>query len=68
VLETKGQDSQQNEAKRAALAEWVRAVNGHGGFGTWHCDVSFNTADVEGIIAKYTPDKQPTGHVESLTV
>ena len=68
VLETKGQDSQQNRAKRAALAEWVRAVNGHGGFGTWHSDVSFNTADVDGIIEKYTPDKQPTGHVESLTV
>ena len=68
VLETKGQDSQQNKAKRAALAEWVRAVNGHGGFGTWHCDVSFNTADVAGIIAKYTPEKQPTGHVESLTI
>jgi len=58
VLETKGQDSPQNWAKRAALAEWVRAVNGHGGFGTWHCDVSFNTADVDGIIAKYA-GKQP---------
>ena len=67
VLETKGQDSQQNKAKRAALAEWVRAVTGHGGFGTWHSDVSFNTADVDGIIAKYT-EKQPASQVESLTV
>jgi type III restriction enzyme len=67
VLETKGQDSQQNKAKRAALAEWVRAVTGHGGFGTWHSDVSFNTADVDGIITKYT-EKQPASQVESLTV
>ncbi|MDK2974933.1 MAG: type restriction enzyme [Methanofollis sp.] len=53
VLETKGQDSQQNRTKRAALAGWVRAVNAHGGFGTWHADVSFNPADVDEIVAKY---------------
>jgi type III restriction enzyme len=27
VLETKGQNSRQFEAKRAALAEWIEAVN-----------------------------------------
>jgi type III restriction enzyme len=53
VLEVKGQDSQQNQAKRQALAEWVRAVNGHGGFGQWASDVSYQTADIEDILARH---------------
>jgi type III restriction enzyme len=32
-------DSPQDQAKRAALAQWVEAVNAHGGFGTWVADV-----------------------------
>ena len=39
LLETKGVDSPQDQAKRAALAQWVQAVNEHGGFGTWAWDV-----------------------------
>lgn len=39
VLEIKGQDSPQDKAKRAALDEWVRAVNAHGGLGLWCSDV-----------------------------
>ena len=39
VLEVKGQDSPQDQAKRAALAQWVDAVNAHGGFGIWAWDV-----------------------------
>jgi type III restriction enzyme len=39
VLEVKGQDSAQDEAKRAALRQWVQAVNEHGGFGIWAADV-----------------------------
>ena len=53
VLETKGQDNQQNRAKRKALSEWVKVVNELGDFGVWCNDVSFNVADVEGIIQKY---------------
>lgn len=53
VLEVKGQDSQENQTKRTFLAEWIRAINSHGGFGTWHADVSFNPADIDGIIGKY---------------
>lgn len=33
VLEIKGEDSAQDQAKRDALAEWVKAMNAHGGFG-----------------------------------
>lgn len=39
VLEIKGEDSDQNRAKRMALDAWVRAVNARGGFGTWCWDV-----------------------------
>jgi len=39
VLEIKGEDSEQNRAKLAAMRTWVDAVNGKGGFGggaaTW---------------------------------
>ena len=39
VLEIKGEDSDQNRAKRMALDLWVNAVNDCGGFGIWCWDV-----------------------------
>lgn len=51
VLETKGQDDDRNRAKRAYLAEWVKAVNEQGGFGEWASEVSFHPGDLEGIIS-----------------
>jgi type III restriction enzyme len=53
VLETKGQDTRRDKVKRAALAEWIEAVNNTHEFGEWYSDVSFNPADVDGIIAKF---------------
>ena len=53
VLETKGQETRRDRAKRQALAEWIAAVNGLGEYGEWVNDVSFDVADVDGIIAKY---------------
>lgn len=53
VLETKGQETRRDKEKRRALAEWVTAVNNHGGFGEWRNDVSYNVADVDGIIEKH---------------
>jgi type III restriction enzyme len=52
ILETKGQDTQQDKTKREFLDEWVRAVNAHGGFGTWGWAVSKHPADVSGILEK----------------
>ena len=46
VLETKGQDSERDQTKRRFLEEWVNAVNQHGGFGRWRCDVSRDPADI----------------------
>ena len=53
VLEVKGQDDEQNKTKRNFLAEWVKAVNGQGGFGTWASDVSRHPKDVEGILDRH---------------
>ena len=50
ILETKGQDTEQDKTKREFLDEWVRAVNTHGGFGSWSWAVSKNPADVAGIL------------------
>ena len=53
VLEVKGQDNQEQRTKREFLDEWVRAVNGHGGFGTWAADVSLNPTDIHEILQKH---------------
>jgi type III restriction enzyme len=53
ILEVKGMDDQQQQTKREFLAEWVRAVNGHGGFGKWEADVSRHPKDVGEILARH---------------
>jgi type III restriction enzyme len=53
VLEVKGQDSQENKTKREFLGEWVRAVNGQGGFGHWAWDVSRTPTDVPEILHRH---------------
>ena len=52
ILEIKGQDSQQEEAKRAALSEWTAAVNEHGGFGRWSWGVAFNPSQYEDLVER----------------
>ncbi|OIQ29245.1 MAG: type III restriction endonuclease subunit R [Alphaproteobacteria bacterium MedPE-SWcel] len=54
VLEIKGSDSPQNEAKRRALNEWVQAVNAAGGFGQWAWDVVFRPADVQDVLNRFS--------------
>lgn len=55
VLEVKGQDNQEQQTKREFLSEWVRAINGHGGFGTWASDVSRYPRDIHEILQR--PDQ-----------
>ena len=50
VLEVKGQDSPQNQAKRAALHEWAHAITEHGGFGTWTWGVSKSPSDLQDVL------------------
>ncbi|PIW32576.1 MAG: hypothetical protein COW27_03610 [Nitrosopumilales archaeon CG15_BIG_FIL_POST_REV_8_21_14_020_37_12] len=53
VLEIKGEDSEQNRAKREAIKEWVEAVNEDGKFGAWSWDVAFDPGEVRTIIKKH---------------
>ena len=57
VLETKGQDSEQNQTKRRFLEEWVSAVNEYGGFGRWSWDVSRNPGDIKDIVDRHRAPK-----------
>ena len=52
VLEIKGEDSEQNRAKRAALDAWVQAVNAKGGFGIWCWAVAFQPAECQDILTR----------------
>jgi hypothetical protein len=54
VLEVKGLDSPQNQAKRAALHEWIHAVTEHGGFGRWTWGVSKSPSDILDVVAAAT--------------
>jgi len=54
ILEIKGEDSAQNQAKRAALDMWVMAVNSKGGFGAWVSDVVFQPAQMHDVINKWS--------------
>jgi len=51
ILETKGQETEQDRTKRRFLDEWVRAVNVDGRFGYWQSAVSKTPADLKDILA-----------------
>ncbi len=59
ALEIKGTDSPQNRAKRAALDEWVKAINMTGGFGRWAWDVAFEPSEVQDIITRHAVVSEP---------
>ncbi len=40
ILETKGQETEQDRVKQRYLDEWIQAVNAHGGFGQWRSAVA----------------------------
>jgi type III restriction enzyme len=50
VLETKGQDTEQDQVKRRYLEEWTQAVNAHGAFGQWRCAVVKNPGEIRDIL------------------
>ena len=56
ILEIKGEDSEQNRAKRGALAAWVTGVNQKGGFGVWAWDVAFDMAKIHDVLGTHTGD------------
>ena len=66
VLEVKGKDAQVDKTKRRFLDEWVRAVNAHGGFGSWAWAVSRDTADVSGLIENASFSRQKDVNIQEI--
>ncbi len=54
ILEIKGEETDQSRVKHKFLEEWVRAVNEHGGYGHWDCDISFEPSEAMEIINRYS--------------
>lgn len=52
VLETKGQMTEQDKVKQKYLEEWIQAINGHGGFGTWKSDVARGPQEIQDVLIK----------------
>ncbi len=52
VLETKGQDTEQDGVKRRYLDEWTQAVNAHGGFGHWRWAVARHPGEIRDILMR----------------
>jgi type III restriction enzyme len=50
VLETKGQDTEQDRVKRCYLDEWTKAVNAHGAFGRWRWAVAQHPGEIRDIL------------------
>jgi len=54
VLEIKGKETPRDQAKRAALNEWVQAVNADRRFGQWCSDVSYSASDILDILKRHS--------------
>jgi len=50
VLEVKGEPGEASKAKTAAMQQWIKAVNHHGGFGKWDFVEVRNPAEVGGVV------------------
>jgi type III restriction enzyme len=53
VLETKGKETDEVQEKRRSLEKWITAVNSLKEYGEWCSAISYNIADVDGIIEGY---------------
>ena len=51
ILETKGEETEQDKVKQRYLEEWVQAVNTHGGFGYWRCAVVKGVGEVRDVLS-----------------
>ena len=54
VLEVKGDPMEIDYSKEKYLKEWIEAVNSHGGFGRWSCDMYKPGDDLNRILSTHT--------------
>jgi type III restriction enzyme len=52
IIETKGQETEQDKVKQRYLDEWIQAVNGHGGFGQWQAAVTREPGEMKDVLIK----------------
>ncbi|MCR4318668.1 MAG: DEAD/DEAH box helicase family protein [Planctomycetes bacterium] len=57
VLETKGEESEQDRVKLGALSEWIEAVNSTGEFGVWHSAVARRPGEILDILKQLSKAK-----------
>ena len=53
ILETKGEETELTRTKHKFLQEWVEAVNAHGRFGYWSCDISRAPGELPEILRRH---------------
>jgi len=51
ILEVKGYESEQDRQKKTAAERWVRAVNYHGGFGSWKLVVCYDPRSLSKLLS-----------------
>ncbi len=52
VLETKGEETEQDEVKQRYLDEWAKAVTAHGGFGRWRSAITRQPGEIRSILMR----------------
>ncbi len=57
ILEVKGFESEADRAKQTAAQRWTRAVNHHGGFGTWDLTVCREPHKIQSILNGLSPSE-----------
>ncbi len=53
ILETKGDEDEQDFAKYPYLDEWCQAVTAYGGYGTWHYAVARYPGEIKDILLRF---------------
>ena len=65
VLETKGQNTEQDRVKYRYLDEWVQAINAHGGFGHWRWAVVQHPGEIRDVLQRCLASRTTPGEPEN---
>ena len=67
ILETKGQVTDQDQAKQKALQEWVQAVTEHGGFGKWCAHMVTEPHEINEVLAELADNAAHTSTINGAS-
>ena len=57
ILETKGEESEQDRVNHRYVDEWVKAVNARGGFGHWRWAVARRLGEIRDVLMQNGEEK-----------